>query len=135
MAASIFTILLRPCSTHSFKKIFVPHVHEIETKSYGAKQWRSHGGGGQSATSDSEKKCQKSGKEGKIRKNREERGKIGKKRQISGRFFHFPLLTDRAGCTLLVQTRNFEIFAKFFKTLLTILDAILEDVSVPEHLS
>ena len=57
------------------------------------------GHGGQSATPDSEKQkiCQKLRKIGeKIMKNRETRGKIGKKRQKSGRFFHFAPL-DRQG--------------------------------------
>ena len=34
---------------------------------------------------------------GEMRKNWGKRGKIKKKRQKSGRFFHFTLLTDRAG--------------------------------------
>ena len=63
----------------------------IHTRLIQWQQWRSHWGGkGGRVPPLTAKICQKSGKLGKeIRKNREERGKIGKKRQKSGSFFHF----------------------------------------------
>ena len=51
---------------------------------------------GQSVTPDSDKFAKN---QEKIRKSWEKRGRIGKKRQKSGRFFHFvpPDSTDKAG--------------------------------------
>ena len=68
-----------------------PHL-KMEFPQWGCK-------GGQSATPDSEKFDKNRGKEGKIRKHWEERGKIGKKRQNLEGSFTLPLLTDRAGYT------------------------------------
>ena len=57
--------------------------------------WESRG---QSATPDSENVAKNREKEGKNKEKWEKRGKIGKKRQISGRFFHFaPPPPDRQG--------------------------------------
>ena len=79
-------------------------------------QWRNHRGGkgGQTATPDSEKFCQKSGKRGKIGKNS---GKIGEKEEKSGRkgknrkvSFTLPLLTDRTGyATAFINIENLHL--------------------------
>ena len=58
-----------------------------------ANQWRSHWGGkGGRVPPLTAKKMPKIGK------NWGKSAKIGKKRQKAGNFFHFALLTDRAGC-------------------------------------